>query len=289
MCLVIAAAARLAAAPGGPGLLDRVALAVTYLGSAPVVLLLTALYLWAIDRVGGRRLALLLGLSYALNHLLKATFDLPRPFDVDPAASFDAARATAAGAGWPSGHAQAATVFWGSLAARHRRAGLWALAAAVVVAVAASRVVLGVHYPADVAGGFSVGLLLVALSRHRRLRGVWGPGPWPDALAFAAGLAASWAGPDAGWPLGLAVGAFLAPPDLPSPGLRGRALTAAGGALLLAASAGLFAVLPGEALRRGAVVYALAVATAWTAIGAWPAWLAHRGRRAGRERGGGGL
>ncbi|WP_318567996.1 phosphatase PAP2 family protein [Salinigranum marinum] len=86
---------------------------------------------------------------------LKSTFALPRP----PGALED-------GYGFPSGHALGATVVWGTAAVAldvGRRRRRLALAASVVPVVAASRVVIGVHYLVDVVVGTAVGLALVGV------------------------------------------------------------------------------------------------------------------------------
>ncbi|WP_136589777.1 phosphatase PAP2 family protein [Salinigranum halophilum] len=84
---------------------------------------------------------------------LKSAFALPRP----PGALED-------GYGFPSGHALGATVVWGTAALAldtGRRRVRLALAALVVPIVAASRVVIGVHYLVDVVVGTVVGIALV--------------------------------------------------------------------------------------------------------------------------------
>jgi undecaprenyl-diphosphatase len=86
---------------------------------------------------------------------------------------------TAAGFSFPSGHATGTTALCVSLLVLlvpvlHRQGRAVAVAAAVLVsiAVAASRVLLGVHYPSDVAGGLLLGALVAVLlavmllSRH---------------------------------------------------------------------------------------------------------------------------
>jgi membrane-associated phospholipid phosphatase len=91
-----------------------------------------------------------LGLVLGLKHL----FALPRP----PGAAAD-------GYGFPSGHALGATVFWGGvalLAERGSRRLRLGVASAVVLLVAASRVVVGVHYLVDVVAGTVLGVALLA-------------------------------------------------------------------------------------------------------------------------------
>jgi membrane-associated phospholipid phosphatase len=105
-----------------------------------------------------------LGLVLGLKHL----FALPRP----PGAAAD-------GYGFPSGHALGATVFWGGvalLAERGSRRLRLGVAATVVCLVAASRVVVGVHYLVDVVVGVAVGVALLAVALAA------GPG-FPDAGA----------------------------------------------------------------------------------------------------------
>ena len=101
--------------------------------------------------------------AIGLTTLLKNALGLPRP----PVAEIG-------GYGFPSGHALGATVAYG-LVARHLDIGSvrlrTVLAALVVATIAASRVVIGVHYPSDVIVG--VGLGLVYLAGVERLVARW--------------------------------------------------------------------------------------------------------------------
>jgi undecaprenyl-diphosphatase len=101
--------------------------------------------------------------SQLLNAALKAGFHRPRPH---------LALAVAHARGWsfPSGHAQGATVaygtllvlLWPSLSARWRVV-VGTSSAAIVLALGFSRLALGVHYTSDVAAGFAVGAAWVLL------------------------------------------------------------------------------------------------------------------------------
>ena len=132
----------------------------THLGDPVTLLLLvTAGYLLA-DHLGvpstrmAAAFALALG-GLALTLALKHGFALPRP----PGAGTD-------GFGFPSGHAIGATVVYGGLARLvapdDRRAT--GVAAALVVLVAASRVLVGVHYLVDVVVGVAVGVGYLAVA-----------------------------------------------------------------------------------------------------------------------------
>jgi membrane-associated phospholipid phosphatase len=86
---------------------------------------------------------------------LKSAFALPRP----PGAGTD-------GYGFPSGHALGATVVWGTAALAldwSRRRLRLAVASVAVPVVAASRVVIGVHYLVDVVVGTVVGVAVIGL------------------------------------------------------------------------------------------------------------------------------
>jgi membrane-associated phospholipid phosphatase len=103
--------------------------------------------------------AVVRGLELGLETLLKVTVDRPRP-------SVPTVLTTAQGMSFPSGHTAGTAAFCASLFILARsvltaHGRLLAMAAAVVavVAVAASRVLLGVHYPSDVVGGAVLGVL----------------------------------------------------------------------------------------------------------------------------------
>jgi undecaprenyl-diphosphatase len=93
-------------------------------------------------------------LALAVAHVVSVLVDRPRPFAAHP--DIHAFVHHAADASFPSDHATAAFAIAGVVALRHRGPGLALLVAAVVLAV--SRVLLGLHYPADVLAGACIGL-----------------------------------------------------------------------------------------------------------------------------------
>jgi undecaprenyl-diphosphatase len=107
--------------------------------------------------VNGRRGVVAAGFSALLAlgvaHLIADLWARPRPYAAHPTAHLFIA--PSADPSFPSDHATAAFAIAVALLLRHRKAGLIALAMAVIVSVA--RVAVGTHYPADVAAGAVVG------------------------------------------------------------------------------------------------------------------------------------
>lgn len=145
------------------GLLLTAARAVTLLGEPALLTVAAAALAVVLYRRGHRRLAAFVLVArvgaMVLSTGLKLAVDRARPV-------FDEPIATALGASFPSGHALGAAAFYASLAVLllpHARRRSFAAAAVVAVAVAASRVLLGVHFPSDVTAGLLIGWGWIAL------------------------------------------------------------------------------------------------------------------------------
>lgn len=235
---------------GSPAL-DRFMLLVTQLGSQQAYIVLLLIAYLGVDARAGRRLALAFLAGFYLNEQLKAAFHTLRPFQIDPTVvRSPGALATAQGNGFPSGHAQGSTTFWGLAAAYGRRGWLTAVAVLVVLLVSLSRLYLGVHLPIDIVGGIGIGLLVVAAAlglERLALR----PG---RAVLVLAGLAVPlavhllWPTPDSGVLLG-ALAAFVVGPELvphrPAGGWPARvALTLLGIVLVFGVQLGSSALIP---------------------------------------------
>ena len=127
---------------------------ITYLGDEYFYLIaLTFLYL-AISKKLCYRTALILFFSMWLNNLLKNVFKLERPSE---------GLIEVSGYGFPSGHAQNSSTFWGYLAIITQNLFIFILAVVLVVLIAYSRIYLNVHYPIDVIGGIIIGISLVLI------------------------------------------------------------------------------------------------------------------------------
>lgn len=129
---------------------------------------LASLYIWLIN--GNTRLGIWYFLTVSIgaggvNQLVKFFFRRPRPTHVEHLI-------TPGGYSFPSGHAMGAIVAYGALlfliirASRKLKTVL--IASLVLIPLIAligfSRVYLGVHYPSDIIGGYSLGLAILSLS-----------------------------------------------------------------------------------------------------------------------------
>ena len=95
-------------------------------------------------------LGIILG-SWAVNEALKHGFSLPRPPE-----EFHLVSVTSSG--FPSGHAQMAVVVWGWFGKHYNRI---VSASVMIFTVGFSRVYLGVHFPHQVLGGWTIGFVIL--------------------------------------------------------------------------------------------------------------------------------
>ncbi|HEX2575241.1 MAG TPA: phosphatase PAP2 family protein, partial [Aquihabitans sp.] len=139
---------------------------VTALGSTAALLVVVGLAVGFLWRPGRHRVAAFLVVTavggMVVDGLVKAAVDRPRPV-------LDHPLATASGQSFPSGHAMSSTVTYGALVIAlwphlPRRARVPAAVGAVLVvlAIGVSRLVLGVHFVTDVAGGHLLGVAWLA-------------------------------------------------------------------------------------------------------------------------------
>jgi membrane-associated phospholipid phosphatase len=139
--------------------LDAIALFFTQLGYEEFYLVVLPFIYWCVHRQTGIALGFLSMLSTWLNSVIKFIFRIPRP--ADP--RIHVLRADAVPYSFSSGHAQNAVVNWGYLAYRFRNRVFWVVAVVVILCIALSRLVVGVHYPQDIVAGLLTGIVLLAL------------------------------------------------------------------------------------------------------------------------------
>ena len=129
----------------------------SYLGTEYFFLLLLPLLYWTVSKRWGALVAMALFFSGYGMSLTKWLTNTPRPsaqvVDVlwhETSPSF------------VSGHAATAMAVWGTLGALIRRAWFWVVSALLIFFIGLSRLYLGVHFPADVIGGWILGLVVAA-------------------------------------------------------------------------------------------------------------------------------
>jgi membrane-associated phospholipid phosphatase len=162
-------------------------------GSFPVYLsiILIVMFGWNLRR--GFFLAHIMIWAGMTNSFIKDYFNFPRPIDIDETLkvlgpdynkiNIDGGNHSAIGffqslphtiieqcraigiksPGFPSGHAASATSFWITLPLMARKAWLWILGILIIILIMTSRIYLGVHFLADITGGFISGLLIVLI------------------------------------------------------------------------------------------------------------------------------
>lgn len=134
--------------------LDGVFIAISYLGEPLIAIIIIVILYWIHDRVIAKNLTYFLLFSVYSNNFLKNIFQDPRP-TINQIVSEK-------GFGFPSGHAQNATVTWGFLAYQFKKARWFTVIAIVLIAlIALSRLYLGVHDLQDVLGGLLIGSILL--------------------------------------------------------------------------------------------------------------------------------
>lgn len=139
--------------------LDVIMKGVTYTASTTAVILASVLAIWLWYKRQQKLQALAVAVTIAgstlLNTLLKVIFARPRPDVFEPLTVVHSYS-------FPSGHTSTAIAFYGLVAMLLWRSGHhgWAILSGLwVLAVAFSRVYLGVHYPSDVLAALALGVI----------------------------------------------------------------------------------------------------------------------------------
>ncbi len=126
----------------------------TSLGSEMFFMFVLPLVYWCIDAGLGIRIGMILLFSDAVNGIAKLALHSPRPYWVSTHVQAFAAEPSF---GAPSGHAQNATVIWGTAGAASRRRIGAVVAAIIIFLIGLSRLYLAVHFTLDVLLGWLIG------------------------------------------------------------------------------------------------------------------------------------
>ena len=132
----------------------------TNFGGQEILILVIIVIYFVFSKKIGQQLGYTIFLSLLVNNTLKVIVDRVRPFN-HPKATYtvdEDVMAHATGMSFPSGHAQNSSVTYFSVAMNYKQKKIWLIASIIVILVALSRVVLGVHYPSDVIVAVLLGL-----------------------------------------------------------------------------------------------------------------------------------
>ena len=154
-----------------PGL-NELMLLITQLGEETAFLAAALIVFWCVDKKKGYYVMAVGFLGTMLNHMIKLTCRVPRPWVQDPNFTIlEQAREAAAGYSFPSGHTQTAVGTFGTLAVVAERKWWRYACIAMAVLVGFSRMYIGVHFPSDVLAGAAISLVLIGLLRKPTLQG----------------------------------------------------------------------------------------------------------------------
>ena len=140
---------------------------VTFFGSvfflAAAIGIITVLLIWRKKYALAIFFLSVNGIGALLNKLLKWFFKRERP-DILPVI-------IEKGYSFPSGHSMGSLIFYGSCAylcihilkSTGRKISAYVIAALFILSIGVSRIYLGVHYPTDVVGGFTIGIAYSAV------------------------------------------------------------------------------------------------------------------------------
>lgn len=133
----------------------------TYFGQELLIILILCLIYWCLNKKLAYQIGLTFFASGLLMQILKIAFRIPRPWVLDP--EFEAvasAISAATGYSFPSGHTQAATALFGTLALCLKKPWKRIVCVCLFLTVGFSRMYLGVHTPKDVLVSMTLTLLI---------------------------------------------------------------------------------------------------------------------------------
>lgn len=142
-------------------ILNALFLILTISTEAPVIIILTAIMYWCINKKYGQKLLFALIPNITINTGIKELVKAPRPIGTEGLESLRVSTAT--GYSFPSGHTQTATTFWTSLIIIFKQKWMNILGSVMILGVGVSRLYLGVHWPIDVICGWIFGIIFTLI------------------------------------------------------------------------------------------------------------------------------
>ncbi len=155
---------------GGP-VLRTIMQAITFLGDELFYILFMPAIYWCVSAWSGLRIGVMLLLSSGLNNIFKLAMRGPRPSWISDKVT-PVVHETSFGI--PSGHTMNSTSVWGWVAVEAKKKWVTITCIVLIVLIAFSRLVMGVHFLSDLIMGFILGgLLLLLFAKTWRKIGAW--------------------------------------------------------------------------------------------------------------------
>jgi len=137
----------------------------TFTGEAIFLVLLVSVFFFVYDKKFAKNLAFSLLISVYINSLLKSLFKDPRPqTNIDPKEEYGLIETDY---GFPSGHSQNAVATWGYIAFEFKDKSssymIPIILSFLILLIALSRIILGVHDLQDIIGGLLIGIVVLLL------------------------------------------------------------------------------------------------------------------------------
>ena len=139
-------------------MLDAIFEFITMFGEEIIMFLLITFVFWCVNKKLGYWLCWCVSLGNILVNSVKGVVKAERPIGYEGIRTLR--EHTATSYSFPSGHTQAATNLYYSLARAFNKKIFWIVAAVLPVLVGVSRLYLGVHWPADVVCGYAIGCII---------------------------------------------------------------------------------------------------------------------------------
>ena len=138
--------------------LDALMNMISMAGEIAVPLVVLCITYWCVSKKKGFIILSSLMSALVVTQVTKSIVRAPRPFQVYHELIEGGRIETATGYSFPSGHSTTGAAFYSSLAYVYRKKWLAVLSVILILAIPASRLYLGVHWPLDVAAGTAIGL-----------------------------------------------------------------------------------------------------------------------------------
>lgn len=138
-------------------MLDCFFVILTMLGEDIFFIIIIGTIYWCFNKTLGYKLAFVYLTNRAINTIIKEVVKFPRPIGYEGIKSNRVE--TAGGYSFPSGHTQQSTSLYTTLMKEFKKKWLYFIGVLGVFLVGFSRMYLGVHWPIDVIGGLTIGIL----------------------------------------------------------------------------------------------------------------------------------